>query len=123
MFTDDQQTTCGCELAASWAVRGYSVEGHEARIEEAEVDGDGCGGRVVFVDSLRVADWILDESSPTAEIAPRIAALRSEGWEVSAVVPLATLQPAHSGLPTADHLQGWWLSSTDRISFTRAELP
>jgi len=107
--------------AASYARRGYTVV--ETSLSAA-VGVEGLPGPTLLVADMGIAECVLEDRVDPSRLAPGIAALAADGWEVTILVPAARMGAAHwglRGLPAS--LQAWWPGPSDSIQFGAPQVP
>ena len=107
--------------ASSYTRRGYAVV---ATSLSAAVGVEGLPGPALLVADMGIAECVLEDRVDPARLAPGVAALAAEGWEVTVLVPAARMGAAHWGLrgmPAA--LQAWWPGPSESIQFGAPQVP
>jgi hypothetical protein len=78
----------------------------------------------VLIPRVRQIECVLDPTISMGDARPHFALLLSEGWKVSALVPISKMGAAHEALRGLDlHLQGWWTTAESRLRFSSPEMP
>ena len=107
--------------ASSYARRGYTVVQTSLA---AAVGIDGLPGAALLVADAGVAECVLEDRVDPAALAPGVAALAAEGWEVTVLVPAARMGAAHWGLRGAPvALQAWWPGPSESVQFGAPQVP
>ena len=116
---------------ADAARESWRVVGHRADVLKWDDAAGQLGAAVgapirftVVVPKMKQIECVLDANAELPDARPALSALRSGGWIVRAILPVASMGRAHEALRGLDiSLQGWWCTEERALRFTSPEVP
>jgi hypothetical protein len=124
------ETNDATERVVDAAARAWRANGHEADVllpaelsENLRDQLRSCISSMVVIPRLQRLECVFQPKADIGEATRALADLLSEGWSLSALVPVSGLGQAHEALRGLKiDLQGWWFAD-GTAKFTAPEAP